>query len=240
MGSLSNRQSILRPTSTRAAVAQQGLTQHVVPRPVSGRFLAAHLGVGRTQAATVDVLHQQLPAPVGADIALFYQARAQSRLLQQQLAAHERQRHLTPKEAGYPVPFLNPEQQKRFRQEAQAREREKQRLLTEVNRNMNALYLPGFFFPPAKKQEALRPTGSDALFMPTSFWHTQFTPTPAGWKSQYVKARKGKNGKIVPAYWTKFDHWRDCCNTCKRLIKKELGQTPDNQFQVIQETGGVN
>lgn len=104
MGSLSNRQSILRPTSTRAAVAQQGLTQHVVPRPVSGRFLAAHLGVGRSHAASVDVLHRQLPTLVSADIALFYQLHAQAQRLQQQLAAHDRQRHLTPKKPATPCP----------------------------------------------------------------------------------------------------------------------------------------
>ena len=73
MGPLSNRQSILRLTSARAAVAQQGLTQHITLRPVSGWFIAVHLGIGRDHAATVDVLHRQLPAPVSAGVAYFYQ-----------------------------------------------------------------------------------------------------------------------------------------------------------------------
>ena len=110
MGSLSNRQSILRPTSTRAAVAQQGLTQHITPRPVSGRFLAAHLGVGRAHASSVEGLHRHLPAPVSADMALFYQAWTTAERLQQQLAAHDRQRHLTPQQTCNPVPFLTPAQ----------------------------------------------------------------------------------------------------------------------------------
>ena len=239
MGSLSNRQSILRPTSTRAAVAQQGLAQHITRRPVSSRFMAAHLGVGRSQAVSVDVLHRHLPAPVSADIAQFYQLRAAAERIKQQLAAHDRRRSISAKEAGYPAPFLTPEQQKRFRQEARDRETEKQRLLKEGNRFMKGLYTPAFLFPPANKQESLQPAGPDS-FMPTSFWHTQFQETPAGWKSRYVKASKGKKGKIIPAYWTSFNHWRDCCNTCKRLIKKELGQTPNNQIQVVEEIGGAN
>ena len=240
MGSLSNRQSIIRPTSGRAAVAQQGLAQHVTPRPVSARFLASHLGVGRARAASVDVLHRHLPAPVGADVAQFYRLRAEAQRVQQQLAARDRRRSISAKEAGYPAPFLSPAQQRQFREDAQAREREKQRLLAEVNRALKGLYSPMFLRPPAKKQAPPRPTGSDALFMPTSFWHTQYTPTPAGWKSQYVKATKNKKGKLIPAHWTTFDHWRDCCNTCKRLIKKELGQTPDNQIQVVKEIDGAN
>ena len=137
-----NRQSIFRPTSTRAAVAQQGLAQHITPRPVSGRFLAAHLGVGRAHAASVDVLHRHLPAPVSADIALFYQLRAQARLLQHLPAAHDCQRHLTPKQAGYPVFFLTPAQQQQFQEQAQAREHEKQHLLNEGDMPMRTLYLP--------------------------------------------------------------------------------------------------
>ena len=96
---------------------------------MSGRFIAAHLGVGRTHAVSVDVLHRQLPTLVSADIALFYQLHAQAQRLQQQLAAHDRQWYLTPKEAGYPVPFLNPAQQAQFRAQAQARGRENEHLL---------------------------------------------------------------------------------------------------------------
>ena len=117
MGSLSNRQSILRPVSGRQAVAQLGLAQQPGPRPVSGRFLAAHLGVGRTRTASVDVLARRLPAPVAPEIAQFYRLRAQALRLQQQLAAHDARikaasgRGLTPKEAGYPIPFLTPAEQ---------------------------------------------------------------------------------------------------------------------------------
>ncbi len=203
MGSLSNRQSILRPTSARAAVAQQGLTQHITPRPVSGRFMAAHLGVGRDHAATVDVLHRQLPAPVSAGVAHFYQARVAAERLKQQLAAFDRQRHLTPKEAGYPPPFLSPAQQAQFRADAQAREkqreRETQRLLDEANRNMKALYLPDYLrtsplvrkrtqvkaktatgMAPKPRPGAIRAlnNGSDC-FMPVTFWKSQ-NPTGKG------------------------------------------------------------
>lgn len=199
MGSLSNRQSILRPTSTRAAVAQQGLAQHVTPRPVSGRFMAAHLGVGRDHAASVDVLHRHLPVSVSAEIAHFYQLRAEAERIRQQLAAHDRRRSITAKEAGYPAPFLNPEQQRRFRQEVEARDREKRRLLDEANRFMKSLYLPRFLRPPLvikqsesdkNKADALvapkpRPGAIRAIinggncFMPLNFWQSQ-NPTDIG------------------------------------------------------------
>ena len=83
----------------------------------------------------------------------------------------------------------------------------------------------------ARLGPAAGPTGSDS-FMPNSFWHTQYQETPIGWKSIFIK---GKNGK--PGYWTKFNHWRDCCNTCKRLIKKQLGYTPDRKVQILLESG---
>ena len=92
--------------------------------------MAANLGVGWANTASVDVLHRALPAPVSADVAQFYHMRANSQRLQQHLAAYDRQRHLTPKEAGYLVPFISPVQQVQFR--TQAREREKQHLLAMV------------------------------------------------------------------------------------------------------------
>ena len=83
-------------------------------------------------------------APVSANVAQFYQLRAVAERLKQQLAAHDRRRALTPKQAGYPAPFLTPTQQQQFRDEARKREREKQRLLEEVNRSMKAAYLPDY------------------------------------------------------------------------------------------------
>ena len=211
MGSLSNRQSIFRPTSTRAAVAQQGLAQHITPRPVSGRFLAAHLGVGRPHAASVDVLHRHLPAPLSADVALFYELRAKALLLQQQLAAHDRRHGTTPKQAGSPLPFRTPEQQKRFRAEAQARERETQRLLAEANRSMKAWYLPEFLRAvpaPAHNDSA---AGGPDCFKPATWWRSQ---NPTGSK---------KVG------------WALCCATVKAMVGYNSPER--DRIQVVKEHG---
>ena len=186
----------------------------MVPRPVSGRFLAAHLGVGRSHAASVDTLYRHLPASVSADVAQLYHMRATAQRLQQQLAAHDRQRHLTPKEAGYPVPFLNPQQQQRFRQEAQARKREEQRLLAEANQNMNALYLPSFLRAATliQKKAPAGTAGAD-LFKATSFWQSQ---------NPHNDPKVG---------------WALCCATVKAMMEAHYGKgkIPNVRYDLVQE-----
>ncbi|WP_046247016.1 hypothetical protein [Hymenobacter terrenus] len=245
MSSLSNRQSILRPTSTRTAAAHLGLAQQPTPRPVSGRFMAAHLGVGRSRTVSVDILRRRLPAPVSPDIAQFYQLRAAAQRLQQQLAAHDaRTKGLTPKQAGYPFPFRSTADQQRARAAVRDRQRLAQRLLAEVNQSMKAFYAPAFSSAVARstpKKQVTLPNGGTAwaegteLFMPNTFWHSQYRDTPPSWKSHYVPAKGKRKG-----YWTKFNHWRDCCDECQKLIKKALGNTPNNLIQVVEELDGIN
>lgn len=208
MGSLSNRQSILRPTSGRQAVAQLGLAQQPLPRPVSGRFLAAHLGVGRTRVVSVDVLARRLPAPVAPAIAQFYRLRDHAQRLQEQLAAHDRQaaasapvHGVTPKEAGYPIPFLTPAEQAHRRREADVRARLQERLLAQANQAIKYCYLPSLLVPRLVREQARpgakpgiaavnrpRPgairalTGGDDCFMPLNFWKSQNpTGAPGHW-----------------------------------------------------------
>ena len=176
-------------------------------------------------------MHWSLLAPVSTDVARFYQLRAAAERLKQQLATHDR-RHLFPKQAGYPVPFLTPAQQQQFKDEARAREREKQRLLDEVNRSMQAAYLPGYLRPSSLPRKhngekaaapgtlvAPRPglgavraltNGSDC-FMPVTFWKSQ-NPTGS----------------------TKVG-WKLCCATVKTMVGYNAGAK--DRIQIVKEYG---
>lgn len=234
MASLSNRQSILRPVSGRAATTQLGQGQQPTPSLLSGRALAGQLGPGRLRPVSVDILTPRqvaLPSPLPN----FWQVKAEADRRQAQQAA---QRPLTPKEAGYPIPFLSPaEQARRFKERKQLEARAQQAYKQLLNPMASFVQpLPQHKPKPKTKPEAaiIPLAGGSDCFMPTSFWHTQYQKTPAGWKPRLLK-KKTKTG--VKYVLEEFNHWRDCCNTCKRLIKGSQCYIPDNRVQLLKESG---
>ncbi|RZL07145.1 MAG: hypothetical protein EOO62_17580 [Hymenobacter sp.] len=197
-----------------------------------------HIGLGRLRPVAIDVLTPRelaLPAPLPD----FYQVKA---ALDQQQAQAAASRPHTPKEAGYPIPFLSPAEQA---QQHQAQQRLAARAKQSYQQLLNPLHFASWAQPlPRQKPKpkagpqpgtAVTPLASGVdCFMPTNFWHTQYQKTPAGWKPRLLKKHTKTGVKYV---LEEFNHWRDCCNTCKRLVKSSQGYVPETRLQVVAESG---
>ncbi len=224
MASLSIRQSAPSP-SGRAAVGHLGQAQQPQLLSTSGRALVGNLGVGRRYTGVQDLLSpRQLQLPAPPPLPDFARLRADAERLKQQLAA---QAPLTPKQAGYPIPFLTPAEQarhlpaqKQLEEARQARERLKQRALADYNRSAKALFLPEFLRVAmtqplvnlrAQSATAL-PAGPDS-FMPTSFWKSQ---------NPYNDPKVG---------------WAKCCATVKAMMEAHYGtgKIPNDRFDLVAE-----
>ena len=266
MATLSTRQSVVPSPSGRAAAAHLG--QALQPRPLSlsSRALAGHLGIARRYTDTTSLLTPRRLSPPPPPLPDFNQLRADAQRLQQQVAAHDKARTatpvatqaITPAQAGYPIPFLTPAEQARRRAQSK-REHDQlvKRLLANYNSFKSQTYLPEVLREllmkstkslltqlETTKQATAKTqpvTAAGAGYVPVAtasdcfmpFWHTQYQETPKGWKSVYLKGKNGKAG-----HWTKFNHWRDCCNTCKRLIAKASGSAPGVPVQIVLEVQG--
>ena len=163
--------------------------------------------------------------------------------MQQRLAAHDRQVAAAPAAPfrptprptypGFPSPALSADEQARRQRERKALEK---RLLDDFNALSKALYLPPFLrealTDPVGNLRPALPAGGRGCFMPDSFWQTQYEETPAGWKPKFIK---GKNGK--PGHWSTFNHWKNCCNTVKRMVG--YNSPIQARIQIVREHGSV-
>ena len=212
-------------------------------------MLVGQLGVGRRHPATgVSLLIPRRLAPPPALAFDFERLRADAQRLQQRLAAHDRQVAAAappaprapaskpapwPTSSGSPSPLLSAGEQARRKRERKALE---QRLLADLNAQAQVLYLPAFLrHALADPLGSLRPApalpaGGRDCFMPNSFWQTQYEETPAGWKPKFIK---GKNGK--PGHWSTFNHWKNCCNTVKRMVGYNAAS--NDRVQIVRERG---
>ena len=212
-------------------------------------MLVGQLGVGRRHPATgVSLLIPRRLAPPPALAFDFERLRADAQRLQQRLAAHDRQVAAAappaprapaskpapwPTSSGSPSPLLSAGEQARRKRERKALE---QRLLADLNAQAQVLYLPAFLrHALADPLGSLRPApalpaGGRDCFMPNRFWQTQYEETPAGWKPKFIK---GKNGK--PGHWSTFNHWKNCCNTVKRMVGYNAAS--NDRVQIVRERG---
>jgi hypothetical protein len=178
------------------------------------------MGVGRRYTGVTDLLtprQLQLPGPPLPD---FARLRAEAQRLKLQMAARDNlvasvpppapPHGITPKEAGYPIPFLSPaDQARRAREKKQLQEK----VLAEYNQSAKADFLPACLrqalSKPKVKLQAV-PARPDS-FMPTSFWKSQ---NPTGSK---------KVG------------WAQCCNTVKKMVG--YNSPMKDRIQIVRERG---